>query len=52
VDTVVERADAFFPRFDPGEWRESSREAHAADARNDFAFEFANYERDYERLRR
>ena len=48
VDTVVEGADAFFPHFDPGEWRETAREAHQADARNDFAFEFA----DYERLRR
>jgi dihydrofolate reductase len=48
VDTVVEGADAFFPRFDPVEWRELSREAHPADARNAFAYEFA----DYERLRR
>jgi dihydrofolate reductase len=48
VDTVVANADAFFPRFDPGEWRELSRAAHPADARNGFAFEFA----DYERLRR
>jgi dihydrofolate reductase len=48
VDTVVEGADAFFPRFDPADWREASREAHPADARNEFAFEFA----DYERLRR
>ena len=48
VDTVVEGADAFFPRFDPADWREVSREAHLADARNAFGFEFA----DYERLRR
>jgi dihydrofolate reductase len=48
VDTVVAGADAFFPRLDPGEWRELSRAAHPADARNEFAFEFA----DYERLRR
>jgi dihydrofolate reductase len=45
VDTVVEGADAFFPRFDPGDWREASREAHPADARNEFAFEFVDYER-------
>jgi len=45
VDTMVEGADAFFPRFDPGEWRETAREAHPADARNDFSFEFADYER-------
>lgn len=48
VDTVVAGADAFFPRFDPNDWRETSRDAHQADARNEFAFEFA----DYERLRR
>lgn len=48
VDTVVAGADAFFPRFDPGDWRELARAAHPADARNEFAFEFA----DYERLRR
>ena len=45
VDTTVEGADAFFPRFDPNEWRELSREAHPADARNEFAFEFADFER-------
>jgi len=45
VDTVVEGADAFFPRFDRGEWREAAREAHPADARNAFAFEFVDYER-------
>jgi dihydrofolate reductase len=45
VDTVVEGADAFFPRFDPGQWRETAREAHPADARNAFAFEFVDYER-------
>lgn len=43
VDTVVEGADAFFPRFDPNDWRETSRMAHPADARNEFAFEFADY---------
>jgi len=45
VDTVVEDADAFFPRFDPAEWRETAREAHPADAHNVFAFAFADYER-------
>ena len=45
VDTVVAGADAFFPRFDPGDWREVSREAHPADVRNAFAFEFVDYER-------
>jgi dihydrofolate reductase len=45
VDTIVEGADASFPRFDPNDWHETSREAHPADARNEFAFEFADFER-------
>ena len=45
VDTVVEGADAFFPRIDPAEWREIAREAHPVDVRNVFAFEFVDYER-------
>lgn len=43
VDTVVEGADAFFPRFDPGRWRVVARERHAADARHAVAFEFVDY---------
>jgi dihydrofolate reductase len=45
VDTEVAGADAFFPRFDPREWKETTRAAHAADPRHDFAFEFVDYER-------
>ncbi|MBS0199410.1 MAG: dihydrofolate reductase [Proteobacteria bacterium] len=45
VDTEVKGADAHFPRFDPAQWRETSREAHAADARNEYAFEFVDYSR-------
>jgi len=45
VDTVVEGADAFFPRFDPAQWRVAAREAHLADERNAFAFEFVDYQR-------
>jgi dihydrofolate reductase len=45
VDTRVEGADAWFPRFDPRDWRVTARESHAADARNAFAFEFVDYER-------
>ena len=44
VDTTVADADAFFPPFDPGAWRVVAREAHAADARHAFAFEFVDYE--------
>ena len=45
VDTVVDGADAHFPTFDPRDWRMVSREAHAADARHAFAFEFVDYVR-------
>jgi dihydrofolate reductase len=45
VDTVVEGADAFFPHLDPDEWRETARQAHPADARNDHAYAFVDYER-------
>ena len=45
VDTVVEGADAFFPRFDPGVWTATSREAHSADPKHGFAFEFVDYRR-------
>ncbi len=45
VDTDVSGADAFFPRFDIGQWREIFRESHAADARHAFDFEFVDYEK-------
>jgi len=45
IDTQSSHPDAFFPRFDPAQWRETSREAHAADARHEFAFSFVDYER-------
>ncbi|MFC5577332.1 dihydrofolate reductase [Lysobacter niabensis] len=45
VDTLVEGADAFFPNFDAAQWRATAREAHAADARHGFDFEFVDYER-------
>jgi len=45
VDTVAADADAFFPRFDAREWRETAREAHAADARHAHAFSFVDYSR-------
>ena len=32
--------DAFFPALPASEWREESRERHAADARHEFAFSF------------
>lgn len=45
VDTVVEGADAFFPAFAARDWDVVSREAHGADARHAFGFEFAEYRR-------
>lgn len=45
VDTVVAGADAFFPRFDPADWRIVSREPHPGDAKHAFAFEFVEYVR-------
>jgi dihydrofolate reductase len=35
--------DTFFPEIDPGEWRESARERHRAEA--GFDFDFVTYER-------
>lgn len=45
VDTSVLDADAFFPRFDPRDWREIRRDAHPADARHALAFDFVDYAR-------
>jgi dihydrofolate reductase len=45
VDTVVDRADAFFPAFDPARWTIVHRESHAADAQHAMAFEFVDYVR-------
>ena len=45
VDTEVQGADAWFPRFDESGWRVTSRAAHPADAKHAFAFEDVDYER-------
>ena len=45
VDTEVGGADAFFPAWDPAQWRETARQPHPADARHAHAFEFATYQR-------
>jgi len=45
IDTEASDADAHFPRLDPAEWHETSREAHSADARHEYAFAFVDYER-------
>ncbi|MGL6289964.1 MAG: dihydrofolate reductase [Silanimonas sp.] len=45
VDTRVDRADAWFPRFDPTAWTMVDSEAHPADTRHAFPFRFADYSR-------
>ena len=45
VDAMVDGADAFFPGFDAGKWREVAREPHATDERHAYAFDFVDYER-------
>lgn len=45
VDTVTEGADAFFPAFDPLQWRVTGRDRHEADAKHAFAYEFVDYQR-------
>jgi dihydrofolate reductase len=45
VDTAIDGGDAFFPAFDAAHWRVVASEAHAADDRHAFAFEFVDYER-------
>jgi dihydrofolate reductase len=45
VNTAVENADAFFPRFDDSKWHITHREKHMADERHALAFEFVDYAR-------
>lgn len=45
VDTELAQADAWFPDFDAGQWRETASEPHPADARHAFAFRFSDYRR-------
>lgn len=45
VDTRVEGADAWFPRFDRAAWTMIDSDAHPADARHAFAYRFADYVR-------
>lgn len=45
VDTLVEAADAFFPEWNPTEWRETSRELHGIDDRHALEFSFVDLER-------
>ena len=45
VETAIDGCDAFFPTFDAAQWRVVAREAHAADEKHAFAFEFVDYVR-------
>lgn len=44
VHAVIE-GDAYFPKIDPSEWRELSREPHEADEKNPLPYTFLVYER-------
>jgi dihydrofolate reductase len=44
VDAEVE-GDVFFPKIDPAQWREVTREPHAADERHAYPFAFVTMER-------
>lgn len=43
IDADFPDADAFFPEFDRNEWREVSKECHAADEKNPHPYAFADY---------
>jgi dihydrofolate reductase len=45
VQAGVADADAFFPQFNPEDWTVVARQAHPADARHAFPFEFVDYAR-------
>jgi len=45
VDTRIDAADAWFPRFDPAEWTMTDSEARVADARHAHAYRFIDYVR-------
>ncbi|MCK5026888.1 MAG: dihydrofolate reductase [Candidatus Pacebacteria bacterium] len=45
IDTEVEDADTFFPKFNLEEWKEISREKREADEKNEFNMEFVTYAR-------
>ena len=38
--------DAFFPTWNPGEWREIAREDHSADGENSYSYSFVTLVRD------
>ncbi|AZZ90521.1 dihydrofolate reductase [Hahella sp. KA22] len=44
VKTSVQ-GDAFFPELDPADWRETSRDSHPADEKNQYPHDFVVFER-------
>lgn len=45
VHARAEHADVYFPEINPAEWRETARESHAADEKNERPFDFVTFER-------
>lgn len=43
VDTAIESADAYFPRFDAEDWLIARTEDHATDEAHPFAFKFVDF---------
>lgn len=37
--------DAYFPKFDPADWKETFREFHPKDEKHTYSFSFVNYRR-------
>lgn len=45
IDTEVRDGDTFFPEIDKKKWKETSRESHKKDAKNDHDYNFVVYDR-------
>jgi dihydrofolate reductase len=45
IQADVEGADTFFPKLEPDQWREVSREEHRADEKNPFDYAFLVFDR-------
>ena len=45
IDTAAENPDAFFPRFDLAQWRETLRIRHPVNETHEYAFDFVDYEK-------
>lgn len=45
IHATPDEADVYFPEIDSAAWQRVAEEAHDADAQNDKAFTFADYER-------